>query len=80
MFVICITTFWRTGTWAAVEWHGSTEEQRKPLWQGTALCLWSCCNLLGTAGFFSFQSGIILVSLNNESKEPDKPVYELSRN
>lgn len=80
MFTICITTFWRAGTWAAVEWHGSTEKQRKPLWQGTALCLWSCHNLLGMAGFFGFQSGVILVSLDNENKESDKPMYELSIN
>lgn len=88
MFAICITTFWGPGTttfwgpgtWAAVEWHGSTEKQRKPLWQGTGLCLWSCHNLLGMARFFSFQSEGILVSLDNESKEPNKPVCELSGN
>lgn len=80
MFAICITTFWGAGTWAAVEWHGSTENQRKPLWQGTALCLCSHHNLIGMAGFFSFQSGGILVTLDSENKEPNEPVCELSRN
>lgn len=80
MFAICITTFWGAGTLAAVEWHGSTGEQRNPLWQGTAHCLWSCYNLLGMARFFSFQSEGILVSLDNENKEPNEPVCELSRN
>lgn len=71
---------------AAWKLQGAVEQGLWLLWsgtgpvnQGTVLCLWSRYNLLGMAGFFSFQSEGISVSLDNESKQPSKPVSELSR-
>jgi len=58
--------------------HWKTKKTR-PINQGTALCLWSHYNLLGMAGFFSFQSEGISVSLDDESKQPSKAACELSR-
>ena len=61
---------------ARVHWKA---KKTCPVNQGTALCLWPCYNLLGMAGFFSFRSEGISVSLDNESKQPSEPLCELSR-
>lgn len=61
---------------ARVHWKA---KKTCPVNQGTALCSRSRHNLRGVAGFFSFQSEGISVSLDNENKQPSEPVCELSR-